>query len=161
MSGSVSDCARKRHYRYGSGMGAGALPIAFGSVRLLAALFRRAYEKRFEADADKGEAARKRPGLRLASVVVAAKRAELESFACSPCSSSGSITVAFTLVACASWVVADGAAGAAFGSVPEDGSVAAAGGSGATSADCDVVSRSETASASCAACFAAEERSAT
>ena len=56
MPGSVSDCARKRHYRYGSGMGTGSLPIAFGSVRLLAALFRRAYEKRFATDADKGEA---------------------------------------------------------------------------------------------------------
>ena len=65
MSGSVSDCARKRHYRYGSGMGAGALPIAFGSVRLLATLFRRAYEKRFETDADKGEACTEAAGLAL------------------------------------------------------------------------------------------------
>ena len=47
------------------GMGTGALPIAFGSVRLLAALFRRAYEKRFEADADKGEACTEAAGLAL------------------------------------------------------------------------------------------------
>lgn len=65
MSGGVSDCARKQQYRYGSGMGTGSLPIAFGSVRLLAALFRRAYEKRFEADADKGEACTEAAGLAL------------------------------------------------------------------------------------------------
>ncbi len=46
-------------------MGTGSLPIAFGSVRLLAALFRRAYEKRFEADADKGEACTEAAGLAL------------------------------------------------------------------------------------------------
>lgn len=65
MPGGVSDCARKQQYRYGSGMGTGSLPIAFGSVRLLAALFRRAYEKRFEADADKGEACPEAAGLAL------------------------------------------------------------------------------------------------
>lgn len=47
------------------GMGTRSLPIAFGSVRLLAALFRRAYEKRFEADADKGEACTEAAGLAL------------------------------------------------------------------------------------------------
>lgn len=65
MPGGVSDCARKQQYRYGSGMGTGSLPIAFGSVRLFAALFRRAYEKRFEADADKGEACTEAAGLAL------------------------------------------------------------------------------------------------
>lgn len=47
------------------GMGTGSLPIALGSVRLLAALFRRAYEKRFEADADKGETCTEAAGLAL------------------------------------------------------------------------------------------------
>ena len=47
------------------GMGAGSLPMALGSVRLLAALFRRAYEKRFEADANKGEACTEAAGLAL------------------------------------------------------------------------------------------------
>ena len=43
----------------------GLLPIALGSVRLLAALFRRAYEKRFETDPNKGEACTKATGLAL------------------------------------------------------------------------------------------------
>lgn len=47
------------------GKGAGSLPIVLGSVRLLAALFGRAYEKRFEADADKGEACTEAAGLAL------------------------------------------------------------------------------------------------
>lgn len=47
------------------GMDAGSLPMALGSVRLLAALFRRTYEKRFEADANKGEACTEAAGLAL------------------------------------------------------------------------------------------------
>lgn len=47
------------------GMGAGSLLIALDSVRLLAALFGRAYEKRFETDADKGEACTEATGLAL------------------------------------------------------------------------------------------------
>lgn len=47
------------------GMDDGSLPIALGSVRLLAALFRCAHEKRFETDADKGEACTEAAGLAL------------------------------------------------------------------------------------------------